>query len=145
MMSCSVYCPWVFVLVFLPCVVIVACVGLLFWCLTCPVMSYVNMIGVVFIVALLVVGVIVVVVVVGWKCGMLRAPMVTLRVGSVCWMVSVPCVPMKFCATNVSFWCRMNPLKLSGIFSWLVLLGFRLMLCWNGARVNVFSMFIGLA
>ena len=84
MVSCSVYCPWVFVLVFLPCVLTVACAGLLFWCLTSPVMSYVNMIGVVFIVALLVVGVIVVLLVVGWKCGMLRAPMVTLRVGSVC-------------------------------------------------------------
>jgi len=52
---------------------------------------------------------------------------------------------MKFCAVSVSFWCRMYPLNLSGVFSWLVLLRFRLMLCWNGARVNVFSMFIGLA
>ena len=29
MMSCSVYCPWVFVLVFLPCVLTVACADLL--------------------------------------------------------------------------------------------------------------------
>ena len=55
-----------FVFVFLPCVLTVACAGLLFWCLTCPVMSYVNVIGVVFIVVLLVVGVIVVLLVVGW-------------------------------------------------------------------------------
>lgn len=127
MMFCSVYVPCWLVLVFLPFVVIVACAGLLFWCRTSPVMSYVYVVGVVFIVLLLlVVGVIVVVVLFGWKCGMLRAPMVMFMFGSVCWKLSVPCVPVKFCAARVSVWCRMYPLNLRGVFSGLVLVRFRL-------------------